>query len=298
MNCPPIPSPLITPLFHVYSKPFHYAFKMSSSTICINSANQFICNALLKKSATYPPTEPWKVKAYRKAAESVATITYDIYQVYNEGGYFDCERIPHIGDSIENFMCNLMEYAHPLLNCTIPQNEPIYDALVEKAASYPPTEPWKAKAYRKAAESVATYGKNIYKDYDEYNSGYHIPNVGNSIEEFIYNFIYPFRKENELKKENELPQTPPSKTTTTVPSVPSAPKKPFASLVNTPNNILKEAMKRMDEAHPEQNIMNILHPMVYGTPYPGHQDKDFDENEPLDEEELTEEEVDRIINSM
>jgi hypothetical protein len=83
-----------------------------------------------------------------------------------------------------------------------------------------------------------------------------------------------------------VPITPPKKTEPI--NVPPAPKK-------DPKQILREAIKRMNEAHPEQNIMNILHPMAYGTPYPGYRDEDFDENEPLDEEELSEEEIEDII---
>jgi hypothetical protein len=83
-----------------------------------------------------------------------------------------------------------------------------------------------------------------------------------------------------------VPITPPKKTEPI--NVPEAPKK-------DPKQILREAMKRMNEAHPEENFSNILYPMTYGIPYPGYQDEDFDENEPLDEEELSEEEIEDII---
>lgn len=71
----------------------------------------------------------------------------------------------------------------------VPENQPIYDALLEKAASYPLSEPYKARAYRDAASSVAIWGHNIYTDFMIHNNCYEIPGVGVRIEEFIYNFI-------------------------------------------------------------------------------------------------------------
>ena len=74
-------------------------------------------------------------------------------------------------------------------NVIVPENQSIYNALLAKAATYTPSQPWKAYAYKKAAESIATYNKNIFKDYELENTCYGIPYVGVSIEEFIYNFI-------------------------------------------------------------------------------------------------------------
>jgi hypothetical protein len=83
------------------------------------------------------------------------------------------------------------------------------------------------------------------------------------------------------------------------PSTPPQPPKPSPVAPPAPQksakDILREAMKRMNEAHPEENFQNLLHPMAYGTPYPGYDDEDFDEDECWDEEELSEEEVDRIM---
>jgi hypothetical protein len=196
--------------------------------------------------------------------------------------------------------------------CTVPANQPICDALLAKAASYPPTEPYKAKAYRTAAEYIATtFPFNIYNLYDKQHPSYNrvgIDYIGPSIEEFIHNFIesskktsspppawgasvppYPALPERTpISAPSAIPQTPPKTTTPT--NAPPAPKKQ-----QSPKDILRDAMKRMNEEHPEGNIMNILHPMSYGTPYPGYNDEDFDENEPLDEEELTEEEINKIM---
>lgn len=75
--------------------------------------------------------------------------------------------------------------------CTVSANQPIYQALLDKAASYPTDKPYQAKAYKKAAESVLTYYTNIYDEIAKYNRFYGIAptNVGVKIEDFIYEFI-------------------------------------------------------------------------------------------------------------
>jgi hypothetical protein len=77
-------------------------------------------------------------------------------------------------------------------NVIVPENIPIYLALISKAATYPPStgsNHWKAKAYRKAAQSIATFDKNIFAEYKNYNVCYDLPGIGENIEEFIYNFV-------------------------------------------------------------------------------------------------------------
>lgn len=76
------------------------------------------------------------------------------------------------------------------MSCVIPKNQPIYQALLDKAASYPADKIYQVKAYKKAAESVLTYDKNIYDEFATYNSFLSPPtNIGNKIEYFIYEFI-------------------------------------------------------------------------------------------------------------
>jgi hypothetical protein len=76
--------------------------------------------------------------------------------------------------------------------CTIIANQPIYKALIDKAASYPADQPYKAKAYLKGALAVAAYNKSIYDDYHNktfFTSGIEgVPKNG-SVEWFIYMMI-------------------------------------------------------------------------------------------------------------
>ncbi len=76
------------------------------------------------------------------------------------------------------------------MSCVVPANQTIYEALIKKANSYPSTELYKAKAYTKAATSIASYTKNIYDEivndwwYFDYLSG-----IGWGITMFINEFI-------------------------------------------------------------------------------------------------------------
>lgn len=77
--------------------------------------------------------------------------------------------------------------------CSVSENQPIYQALLDKAASYPADKPYQAKTYKKAAESVLTHTWNIY-DIAKNNSWYqgqgqHIPGAGEGIRTFIKDFI-------------------------------------------------------------------------------------------------------------
>lgn len=67
--------------------------------------------------------------------------------------------------------------------CRVPANQMIYQALLNKAASYPANQHYKANAYKKAAQSVAEWLYDLRKDYVMV-----VPNVGPSIAKFITDF--------------------------------------------------------------------------------------------------------------
>lgn len=73
--------------------------------------------------------------------------------------------------------------------CVISQNQPIYQALLDKAATYPADKPYQAKAYRTAAESVLRYDKNLYEAYTGQLPCPSIYGIGDKIEEFICEFV-------------------------------------------------------------------------------------------------------------
>lgn len=74
------------------------------------------------------------------------------------------------------------------MTCVNPVNQPIYQALLDKAASYPADKVFQATAYKKAAEGVARWKYNLYRD-DHYEDHYDVPGVGASIGVFIEDFI-------------------------------------------------------------------------------------------------------------
>lgn len=77
-----------------------------------------------------------------------------------------------------------------MISCTVPDNQSIYQALLDKAASYPADKTYQVNAYKKAAESVLIHTWNIY-DVIRNNTWYqgYVPNVGCGIKNFIQDFI-------------------------------------------------------------------------------------------------------------
>jgi hypothetical protein len=80
------------------------------------------------------------------------------------------------------------------IRCINLENQLIYIALLDKAASYPPEDKYNAKAYRKAAESIANYKPNIFDMFDmdddsSFPSYQSIPSVGFNISEFISDYV-------------------------------------------------------------------------------------------------------------
>jgi DNA polymerase/3'-5' exonuclease PolX len=79
------------------------------------------------------------------------------------------------------------------LTCKVPDNQPIYYALIRKAEIYPDQNGYQANAYRKAAESVLTFEYNIVagvSKYDDYWSmDEYVPNVGTKIANYITSIV-------------------------------------------------------------------------------------------------------------
>jgi hypothetical protein len=74
--------------------------------------------------------------------------------------------------------------------CSVPANQSIYKALLDKAASYPADKPYQAKAYKKVAESVLTAERNLYDVVNEFSPLHdELDSAGDKITEFIYDFI-------------------------------------------------------------------------------------------------------------
>jgi hypothetical protein len=80
-----------------------------------------------------------------------------------------------------------------MATCKIPQNQPIYHALIEKANSYPSNEYYKANAYKKVAESVLNHTWDINEIAKKgtwwQGQGQHVPGIGGSTISFISDFV-------------------------------------------------------------------------------------------------------------
>ncbi len=167
-----------------------HAFKMA----CANPKNQMLYQHLLNKVASYPASQPYKAKAYKKAAESIRNCPFDLRTKEHPEDIFFIG--PSIAKYIKDFInhpcsisfCSTCEMATtPELDvpqCVVPANQPIYDALLNKAASYLAWRPCEANAYKKAAESVAVWPYDLRNDY-----ALAVPNVDPSIAKYIKDFI-------------------------------------------------------------------------------------------------------------
>ena len=79
------------------------------------------------------------------------------------------------------------------MSCKIASNQPIYQALLEKANSYPEDKVYQKKAYENAAKNLLTHSYDIYQVLDKgkwyQGDGQAIPGVGTNILNFIKDFI-------------------------------------------------------------------------------------------------------------
>jgi hypothetical protein len=79
------------------------------------------------------------------------------------------------------------------MTCVNPVNQPIYQALLDKAASYPADKVYQAKAYQTVAESVLnhTWDINEIARQNQWwkGQGRYIPGNGDSTREFITDFV-------------------------------------------------------------------------------------------------------------
>ncbi len=73
--------------------------------------------------------------------------------------------------------------------CVVPVNWFIYEALMEKAASYPADQPFKARAYRRVAESVLACTENLYQKFRTSPWYVGLPHSGLSTLDFIEDYI-------------------------------------------------------------------------------------------------------------
>jgi hypothetical protein len=115
------------------------------------------------------------------------------------------------------------------MNCTVPANQPIYQALLDKAASYPADKPYQAKAYNNAAQIVAAMKDSAYKMRQTYGTSWVTicTSIGYKIEMFINEFI----KTNPEPAKPVEPATQSPAKPVEMPAVPAAPTWPWTSYV-------------------------------------------------------------------
>jgi hypothetical protein len=173
---------------------------------CVVPQNQPIVQALLDKATSYPADKSYQAKAYKKAAESVAAYNLNLYEISE----IYPDKLSGVGLNIEGFIYDFIEanppvtaqpvapvsepvvVNEPIKTCTNPTNQPIYQALLDKTASYSADKIYQIKAYKKAAEYVAAMKDGIYDERGEFYGWWCAPSdssIGWKIEEFINEFL-------------------------------------------------------------------------------------------------------------
>jgi DNA polymerase/3'-5' exonuclease PolX len=189
-----------------------YAFAADGEVYpCQNPANTLVCQALLDKSETYPDsgTDHYRRKNYREAAETLTVLGQNIPAVCASG---DTTRITDevcrfFGDRTAQFIldfchenpapaakrASIHQQMHDAPKCTHKDNQPLYDALVKKAASYPPEKKYNKQAYLSAAAAVLDLDYSLpaleWNDiFSYYSVASKIPYTGPKTFKFIKDF--------------------------------------------------------------------------------------------------------------
>ncbi len=91
------------------------------------------------------------------------------------------------GPPIQRQVATQGTVVHP--RCAVSTNQHIYEALINKANSYPPDKIWQIRAYTKAAENLLTCKKDISTNSKLFYAAYanrDITGIGDAIYAFIY----------------------------------------------------------------------------------------------------------------
>jgi hypothetical protein len=157
---------------------------------CLISENAAVCQALLNKAASYPPEKKYNAKAYQNAAETVAQLRYslcDAAACTTGSGWVLCFT-PAPLKFIREFFKNGGK-----LQCAHPDNQPIYGAILEKAAAYPPEKKYQIAACMRGAMALSSFTVSLKEAPAEVYS----LALGDSLSRFIADTIdrvYPLTK--------------------------------------------------------------------------------------------------------
>lgn len=166
-----------------------YAYRADGEVFpCQNAYNVPLCQALLDKSETYPlagkgahPKNTYKYRNYVDAAETVALLTYSIPHVNFADGAAVVDKVGrYFGPSTTEFIIDFCKKNPPAppsrpsiyqqlrtrkLKCSHPDNEPVYKAVMDRAAAYPPEKKYQREAYLNAAAALASLKVSLRENF-------------------------------------------------------------------------------------------------------------------------------------
>jgi len=128
---------------------------MSVYTSVANTFNDDIFQAIVAKADSYPETEPYKRKAYKRAASNVANLVVDAFLMPPNR-----QKTLGVGPKTNAFIYDQLQAKEESLlatmRCLNQHNTFLMDALLAKANTYPDDQLWRKRAYRQAAYQIAT----------------------------------------------------------------------------------------------------------------------------------------------
>jgi hypothetical protein len=197
------------------ASPTLYAFAADGEVYpCQNPKNTALCQALLVKSETYPltgkhavTTNYYKYKNYREAAETVTVLLPALHEVNLTDRAEVAEKIGrYFGPRTTEFILEFIR-THPLppsgrpapiqqlrgadVKCVCAANQPVYDLVMARAASYPSEKKYNRTAYLNAAAALAAFPKSVL---EQPMRAFDLEGVGYKTQDFIYETADRLRK--------------------------------------------------------------------------------------------------------
>jgi hypothetical protein len=165
-----------------------YAFSSNGQPFCCaNPNNTAVCQALLNKAAAYPPEKEYNRAATMLAAKRVSELTESLSSFTwtgPRGGQNPPPCRELFGLSIRRFIRDFLKNPRAAaVVCAHPDNQPVYQALIDKSNSYLPEKMWNARAYARAAAELAACTTSLK---GHYAVAYTLPGCGYKTQRFIY----------------------------------------------------------------------------------------------------------------
>lgn len=125
---------------------------------CECPANEPLCEAIMEKARSYSVDDIYPARAYKRAAEKVATLTVSVFSLTDAQ-----QRRLGVGPKTNKFIHDWLVATRVDAPCYCEENQELYDILLDKADSYDPEkESYQSDAYKRAAQYIASLKCSVF----------------------------------------------------------------------------------------------------------------------------------------